>query len=785
VARSPYNPKNRLPDDYMQTGLVAKTAMDAAEERRFFHWELEFPEVFFAPSKPGRQDVQLRGDGGFDVVVGNPPYVRPHNIEEEPKRYYQDVFETFTHKSDLLVCFLEITQHILRPSGYAGMITSDTWMFLDSFQNLRQMLLEHMTVTSLVPFDEKNVFEDAAVRPVVITYTYGDLGEKKISIRAVNKFHEFDTVSEVPHELYRNTYKNVFDLSLKGKVPGIKDKISEAGVPLGEITEIDFGLKTGDDKKFISFKRESDIDKPLIRGDDTYRYYIDFKGEYVHYDTEAMRRHRKTARPGESERFEEKKILVKDTSSIGFNYTFDNENYYAKDMLIVRKKKNANIPFELISVCGILNSTIIKWYYETTFPTVHVQHQELSFLPICRINFTTPAAERERLTQQVIGAYDIGDNAGVLQRVQTHIDADKTDVVHDLLAHLAQRMIDLNKQKQTEIKRFLSWVEKRLSIQPKNDGSTGIDSLTGKTIIQNYLGDYQKGEDELPWREFCYRLYQNRSRFAVSLNDVEGEIQREYEKSLETLIPIKHELARTDALIDKIVYRLYGLTDEEIELIERPQYEQALADAKSQVVADEKIKDDEDKIEKIAEGYLPAAKRFFDRVEPKFVEELLDSELPLWRTLPPDAPTFLITGDYNLHSLPDHMDFSTSVIPYTKAVETVLYERIFAPFRDSSGFTDADCSNKFLKDFMRGEKKLTLGNFMIILSSSKETALKTFVNHTIPDATNRVFGTNGVVTILNDEAMRNIRNKAAHDEVLSRNEAQEARAWAMQILQQV
>src|SRR5262249_24723693 len=151
--------------------------------------------------------------------------------------------------------------------------------------------------------------------------------------------------------------------------------------------------------------------------------------------------------------------------------------------------------------------------------------------------------------------------------VQTHIDADKTDVVHDLLAHLAQRMIDLNQQKQAEIKRFLTWVEKRLMIQPKNDGSTGIDSLTGKTILQGYLGDYQKGEGELTWRNSHYRLYQNRDRFAVSLSDVEGEIQREYEKSVETLIPIKRDLARTDALIDKIVYRLYGLTDEEIELI--------------------------------------------------------------------------------------------------------------------------------------------------------------------------------------------------------------------------
>src|SRR5262249_41569016 len=156
---APDNPKNRLPnDDYTKAGLVAKTALKAAEEKCFFHWELEFPEVFFAPSRPGGQDVQLRQDGGFDAVVGNPPYVRPHNIEEEPKRYYQDVFETYSDKSDLLFCFFEITQCVLRLPGYCGMITSDTWMFLDSFQKVRQMLLNRMTVTSLVPFDAKDIF---------------------------------------------------------------------------------------------------------------------------------------------------------------------------------------------------------------------------------------------------------------------------------------------------------------------------------------------------------------------------------------------------------------------------------------------------------------------------------------------------------------------------------------------------------------------------------------------------------------------------------------------------
>lgn len=117
-------------------------------------------------------------------------------------------------------------------------------------------------------------------------------------------------------------------------------------------------------------------------------------------------------------------------------------------------------------------------------------------------------------------------------RANVALDAGNSDVVHDVMAHLAQCMIDLNKQKQGEVKRFLSWLEGRLRITPKNDGSAGIELLTGKTLIQGYLGDYQKGAAETSWQDFYYRLHQNRNRFGVLLTDVDGEIQHEYEKSL-------------------------------------------------------------------------------------------------------------------------------------------------------------------------------------------------------------------------------------------------------------
>jgi hypothetical protein len=420
---------------------------------------------------------------------------------------------------------------------------------------------------------------------------------------------------------------------------------------------------------------------------------------------------------------------------------------------------------------AVFASSLINWLVEKLSVTNSLPAYLVGNLPFPRIDFTTPADERQRRTQAIISAYASGDHALALHGVQEVMGSNQTDVVHDVLAHLAQRMIDLNKEKQAEVGRFLGWLEGRLIIQPKN-GEGGIASLNGRTIIQGYLGDYQKGEGELSWREFLYRLHQNRARFAVSLADVEGEIERAYEDSLAALLPVKRDLARTDALIDKIVYRLYGLTDAEIELIERPQYEQALTDAKAGVVGDDKI-DDETKIEKIAAGILPAARRYFERIEPRGVEAALDTALPRWRALPPDAPTFLITADYNLSTLPDHMDFSTSVIPYTKAVEVALHRRIFEPFR--AAHSADECRNEFLQKFMRGEKDLTLGSYMIILSSSKEGALRAFVGASMPDVA-------ALAARLNDEAVRAIRNKAAHDEIVTRDEAQQARAWALGIL---
>jgi len=584
----------------------------------------------------------------------------------------------------------------------------------------------------------------------------------------------------------------------------IVEKIRQRSVELQDISYVTVGINTGYIRDLLVADHKVNAKyHPMLSGSDISRYQIEWQGEYIMYDPTFVSRQGDRGRTLPPEYiFEKPKILLQRTRrglDIKLIPVLDKEGHYNLNRLS-NVVMNDDSQFSVAFVTALLASSILDTYFNWVFQEYEVKPVHLRRLPIRRIDFTTPADEREHRVNLTLFAYEEGDDAALMQSILNALVIDnQTDVVHDVLAHLAERMIDLNKEKQAEVGRFLGWLEGKLRIKTphpptpsptaaRGEGESspsplvgegfrvrgnGIDSLTGKTIIQGYLGDYQKGAPETSWADFYFRLHQNRNRFGVSLADVDGEIQRAYEQSLEMLIPIKRDLARTDALIDKIVYRLYGLTDAEIELIERPQYEQALTDAKAQVVADEKITDDEEKLEKIAEGILSASNRFFERVETPTDEEVLDRDLPNWRNLPPDAPKFLLTGDYALRTFPDHMDFSSSVIPYSKAVEVALHKLIFEPFRTSH--SDRDCRNEFLQKFMRGEKELTLGSYMIILSSNRETALRGFISRIVSDV-------EGLATTLNDTIMRDVRNKAAHDEVLSRDEAQQTRTWAIGIL---
>jgi len=133
-------------------------------------------------------------------------------------------------------------------------------------------------------------------------------------------------------------------------------------------------------------------------------------------------------------------------------------------------------------------------------------------------------------------------------------DQEKSDVVHDLLAFLAERMLEMNKQKHQEIKGFLGWLEGYVGVK--------VDDLTPKTKIQSYY--------EHDYESFLAVLRKNRKLLAIDPARREpGEALRaEFEGSVGKLLPLLERIRHTDELIDAIVYRLYGLTEEEIRIVE-------------------------------------------------------------------------------------------------------------------------------------------------------------------------------------------------------------------------
>ena len=335
----------------------------------------------------GDWDVQfepIMQAGGFDAVVGNPPYVRPHNIPADQKEYFWAHYPTFTHKSDLYCCFIELCAGLLRANARFSFIVSHGWLRLNSFQELRRFILEKYRVAELVelPF---RVFAQAQVDTGIFVFERGTASNDfSIQVNIATPFGEsatFSAKSRIPQKTFLGTFQNVFDLSISPATESVKIKM-RTGHRIGDSFDICFGLKTADDEKFlhhtVGLHKE---DKKLLRGDDIRRYDRDYKGEFVWYVPDRMRRNKQTARPGDPARFEQPKVLVKDTTK-DFGSTFDADHFYVKDVLIIVPKLETEPDYDLRFVCGVLNSQLMKFYYRTTFPTLHVQSEELASLPL-------------------------------------------------------------------------------------------------------------------------------------------------------------------------------------------------------------------------------------------------------------------------------------------------------------------------------------------------------------------------------------------------------------------
>lgn len=138
--------------------------------------------------------------------------------------------------------------------------------------------------------------------------------------------------------------------------------------------------------------------------------------------------------------------------------------------------------------------------------------------------------------------------------VETELAANHSDVIHDFLAYLAEQMIELNKAKNEETKGFLKWLEREIG--------TEIESLTNKTAIKEY--------HEHTFDHLLEVLKKNKKKLSIdpSNRKYQESMEKHFNESMSALSPLKEKITATDTLIDRIVYKLYRLTPEEIGIVE-------------------------------------------------------------------------------------------------------------------------------------------------------------------------------------------------------------------------
>lgn len=246
----------------------------------FFNYHLHFRDVF-------------ENRVGFDIVVGNPPYVRQEQLGEIKPALEQE-FECYAGTADIFVYFYERGFRLLRDGGHLTYITSNKYFRSGYGEKLRKFLGEQSTVQTLIDFGDASVFEAIAYPSIVVFGKEKPPSEAKTQVLTWEQTELLDDLpkvfktksfampqSELKADAWRIESPAVFALL---------EKLRKAGTPLGEYVNDRFyyGIKTGFNEAFVVDRETRDrliaehpssakVLKPFLRGRDIKRWRVDYQ----------------------------------------------------------------------------------------------------------------------------------------------------------------------------------------------------------------------------------------------------------------------------------------------------------------------------------------------------------------------------------------------------------------------------------------------------------------------------------------------------------------------------
>jgi very-short-patch-repair endonuclease len=479
------------------------------EEEKAFDWHKEFPQVF--------------EKGGFDVVIGNPPYVfTREKISDFEKAYYTKHYKTAGYKINTYILFMEKAFSLNKKNGLCGLIIPDSWLMIYSGGELRRFMMENCTLNQIVSLSGKS-FEDANVETVIMIAENKlfDTNHETIILKNEENTSSF-SILHSKKQIDFNANKGIeFNVFANDESTRIIEKMKNGSKTLDEVCSVKAGLQAYEKGKGIPVQTAEDVkNRPYdydyqynqdtykyLKGSDVLRYGISWSGSWLWYGSHL-------SAPRKFDIFRNEKIIVREITGKyphSIVATYSNEIYlFNLSTIAVIKREGFDISLKYVN--AILNSTLMSYY------------------------FTKNTAKAERKLFPKIILNDL--------RLFPIKDISISD--QQPFITLADKMLSLNTDLQTKRQRFL----KRLS-----DNFAGI-KITGK--IETF--------DELEFSQFVSELAKQKIALTLKQQDEWEEYFNEYKTECRNFV---NQIDATDREIDGLVYGVYGLTGEEVGIIEK------------------------------------------------------------------------------------------------------------------------------------------------------------------------------------------------------------------------
>ncbi len=248
-----------------------------------FEWRFEFPEI-----------LNNKGEfEGFDLIIGNPPYIRHEEIKHLKPQLEKD-FSIFNSSADILTYFFELGNNVLKPKGILSYIVSNKFFKVSYGDNLRSYLAQKTHLNQIIEFDKINIFDEATVKAAIIEFKKEPISETFTYVDVTEMPDNLETIVKAEGRTFiQNQFINGQWIFQNEKERGIYDKINKYGKPLSEWDlKINRGLLTGFNEAFLideatkeklikEDKSAAKIIKPLIRGREVEKYEANFQNTYL------------------------------------------------------------------------------------------------------------------------------------------------------------------------------------------------------------------------------------------------------------------------------------------------------------------------------------------------------------------------------------------------------------------------------------------------------------------------------------------------------------------------